>query len=117
MTSQPALFEGYETVRRPDASDAALMLLTDVAWIIDHGYYTDPGAPNLGYHQATVTHCVDNGWLLRHDLDDPDTEGGRRRLLITPHGRRQLTLSDTWNDHHGWSRLSSLLGYAQEVPC
>ncbi|NUQ89595.1 MAG: hypothetical protein HOQ43_14195 [Glycomyces artemisiae] len=102
-TLQLALFEGYDpTPRRPDASDAVLLVLAEVAVSIDFGHDDGIGAPAVGLRARTVDAAVEHGWLVRSYVGDSDTEQGPRRLHITPAGREQIALDDAYATAGGW---------------
>lgn len=83
-------------VRRPAASEPSLFILAEVAHLIDLDLDDGIGAPEVGFKRRAVTTCVEHGWLTRSYVGDSDTEQGPRRLHITPEGREQLALDDTW---------------------
>lgn len=119
-TSQLTLFEGYTpTARqpRPDASDAVLVVLAEVAFSIDHGHDDGIGAPAVGLRGRTVDCAVDRGWLTRSYVGDSDTEQGPRRLHITDTGRAQLALDDAHAASGGWAsvRRQVTRRYVREV--
>jgi hypothetical protein len=101
--TQPALFDLQPTttpVRRPDASDPVLLVLAEVAYLIDHGHDNNIGAPAVGHNRRTVATAAARGWLTRTTVGDSDTEGGPHRLTLTPAGRHQLDLEEAYARAH-----------------
>lgn len=96
--AQLALFDlasvEVPAARRPEASDAVLLVLAEVAYLIDHGHDDGIGAPAVGHNRRTLDAAVASGWLTRAYVGDSDTEGGPNRLLLTDAGRYQLKLDE-----------------------
>lgn len=72
------------------ASHPCLLVLAEVAYLVDRGLDDGIGASEVGHRKRTVDACERSGWLTRHHVGNSDTEGGPRRLRLTNRGRHQV---------------------------
>lgn len=98
------------TLHRPKASDAALLVLAEIA--VKEDRYGLDGVPAVGFRKAQLDRLTARGWLTQTRLADLDVEEGPRRLHLTEAGRHQVHAYDMWAESWGYTTVTE---YASRV--